>query len=69
MRKAFTNFRKRVDYAEYGGAPLLGINGVGIVSHGKSNSTAIKNAIEVASVMIQNRVNDSIVKALEGYAS
>lgn len=68
MRKAFASFRKRVDYAEYGGAPLLGINGVGIVSHGKSNATAIKNAIEVASVMIQNRVNESILKALAGQA-
>ena len=64
MRKAFGNFRKRVDYAEYGGAPLLGINGVGIVSHGKSNATAIKNALEVAAVMIRNRVNDSILDAL-----
>lgn len=68
MRRAFANFRRRVDYAEYGGAPLLGINGVGIVSHGKSNATAIKNAIEVASVMIQNKVNDSILKALEAYS-
>jgi len=67
--KAFANFRKRVDYAEYGGAPLLGINGVGIVSHGKSNSTAIKNAIEVASVMIRNRVNDEILEALVRYSS
>jgi glycerol-3-phosphate acyltransferase PlsX len=65
MRKAFANFRKRVDYAEYGGAPLLGINGVGIVSHGKSNATAIKNALEVASVMYRNRVNDSILRTLE----
>lgn len=69
MRKAFSNFKKRVDYAEYGGAPLLGINGVGIVSHGKSNSTAIKNAIEVASVMIQNRVNDRIVDSLESHSA
>ncbi len=69
IRKAFANFRKRVDYAEYGGAPLLGINGVGIVSHGKSNATAIKNAIEVASVMIRNRVNSEILEALEDYAS
>ncbi|MDW7771925.1 MAG: phosphate acyltransferase PlsX [Desulfobulbaceae bacterium] len=68
MHKAFANFRKRVDYAEYGGAPLLGINGIGIVSHGKSNATAIKNAIEVASVMFRNHVNESILKALEGYA-
>lgn len=69
MRKAFANFRKRVDYAEYGGAPLLGINGVGVVCHGKSNSTAIKNAIDVASGMIQNRVNETIVSALAGHAA
>lgn len=67
MHKAFANFRKRVDYAEYGGAPLLGIDGVGIVSHGKSNATAIKNAIKVATMMIQNKVNESILKALEVY--
>ena len=44
-RSAFATFRKRVDYEEYGGAPLLGIDGVGIVCHGKSSSQAIKNAI------------------------
>lgn len=69
IRNAFAQFRKRVDYAEYGGAPLLGINGVGIISHGKSNATAIKNAIEVASVMVRNKVNDEILKALESYAT
>lgn len=69
IRKAFAQFRKRVDYAEYGGAPLLGINGVGIISHGKSNATAIKNAIEVASVMVKNRVNNEILEALESYAA
>ncbi len=36
-RGAFTNFKKRIDYAEYGGAPLLGLNGTGIVCHGRSN--------------------------------
>jgi glycerol-3-phosphate acyltransferase PlsX len=64
IRNAFKNFRKRVDYAEYGGAPLLGINGVGIVSHGKSNATAIKNAVVVAADMVDKKVNEAIVAAL-----
>ena len=55
-----------VDYAEYGGAPLLGINGTGIISHGKSNEVAIKNAILVAVNMVRNGVKESIVEALEG---
>ncbi len=64
IRTAFASFRKRVDYAEYGGAPLLGINGTGIISHGKSNATAIKNAILVAENMVRNKVKESIVDAL-----
>ncbi len=44
-KKVFGNMKKQVDYAEYGGAPLLGINGCAIVSHGSSNAKAIKNAI------------------------
>lgn len=63
-RKAFNNFGKRVDYAEYGGAPLLGINGTGIVCHGRSNAKAIKNAIKVAAEMIRSKVNDHIVQLL-----
>ncbi len=69
IRRAFDNFRKRVDYAEYGGAPLLGINGTGIISHGKSNATAIKNAIEVAANMYRSRLNESILISLEEYSS
>jgi len=65
IRNAFASFRKRVDYEEYGGAPLLGINGTGIISHGKSNATAIKNAILVAENMVRNKVKESIVEALE----
>lgn len=45
LKKAFTSFKKRVDYAEYGGAPLLGVNGVSIICHGRSTPKAIKNAI------------------------
>jgi phosphate acyltransferase len=61
---AFKAFKKRVDYAEYGGAPLLGINGTGIVCHGKSNALAIKNAILAAVHMVRNNVNDVIARDL-----
>jgi glycerol-3-phosphate acyltransferase PlsX len=63
-RPAFQRFKKRVDYAEYGGAPLLGINGVGIVCHGKSTAQAIKNAILEAVKMVENDVNNRILKDL-----
>jgi len=59
-RQAFVEFKKRVDYAEYGGAPLLGLKGVCIVSHGSSNATAIKNAIRVASEFAERQINASI---------
>jgi len=63
-KKAFGNFGKRVDYAEYGGAPLLGVNGTGIVCHGRSNAKAIKNAIKVAAEMIRSKVNEHIIQLL-----
>lgn len=63
-RPAFNTFKKRVDYAEYGGASLLGINGIGIICHGKSSSHAIKNAILEASKMAKNNVNERIVEKL-----
>jgi len=63
-RPVFRKFKKRVDYAEYGGAPLLGINGTGIICHGKSNGVAIKNAILEAAKVVEIKVNDKIVKSL-----
>ncbi len=63
-RKAFKSFRKRVDYAEYGGAPLLGIDGVGIICHGKSSSHAIKNAILGAAEMVKRNINRDILESL-----
>jgi glycerol-3-phosphate acyltransferase PlsX len=51
-------------YAEYGGAPLLGVNGTGIVCHGRSNAKAIKNAIKVAAEMIRSKVNDHMLQLL-----
>jgi len=63
-RPVFRKFKKRVDYAEYGGAPLLGINGTGIICHGKSNSFAIKNAIIEAGKIVENKVNERISESL-----
>jgi phosphate acyltransferase len=63
-RKAFTNFGRRLDYSEYGGAPLLGIKGVAIVGHGRSNANAIKNAIRVAKQFYDSGINARIEKEL-----
>ncbi len=63
-RRAFADFKKRLDYSEYGGAPLLGIKGVCIVSHGSSNANAIKNAIRVASEFAGGGINQKIEQDL-----
>jgi glycerol-3-phosphate acyltransferase PlsX len=59
-RKAFADFKKRLDYSEYGGAPLLGIKGVCIICHGSSNSNAIKNAVRVAMEFANSKMNEVI---------
>jgi glycerol-3-phosphate acyltransferase PlsX len=58
--KAFRSFRRRLDYSEYGGAPLLGIKGITIICHGRSNANAIKNAIRVAHDCCKHNVNHVI---------
>ncbi|RUM72215.1 MAG: phosphate acyltransferase PlsX [Sulfurovum sp.] len=63
-KKVFGNMKKQVDYAEYGGAPLLGIDGCAIISHGSSNAKAIKNAIFQALRYTQSDVNTTIEKLL-----
>jgi glycerol-3-phosphate acyltransferase PlsX len=63
-KKAYANFKKRTDYAEYGGAPLLGFNGSAIICHGRSNSRAIMNAIKVAAELVRNNMNDHISNLL-----
>jgi glycerol-3-phosphate acyltransferase PlsX len=55
-KKSFTSFKKRFDYSEYGGAPLLGVDGTVIISHGRSSSNAIKNAVRVASELVERDV-------------
>jgi glycerol-3-phosphate acyltransferase PlsX len=63
-RSAFSDFKKRLDHTEYGGAPLLGLKGVCIITHGSSNANAIKNAIRVASEFSESRVNEEIEKGI-----
>jgi len=63
-RKAFAEFKKRLDYSEYGGAVLLGVRGVSIVGHGSSNEKAVMNGIRVAAEVAQADVNSGIEAAL-----
>lgn len=65
MNKVFKLLKKQVGYDEYGGAPLLGLNGCAIVSHGKSNANAIKNAIFQAIKFANSNVNFDILNDLE----
>jgi len=65
MRKVFKLLKKQIDYAEVGGAPLIGIKGCAIVSHGKSNARAIENAIYQAINYVDTGVNEHIVSRLE----
>jgi glycerol-3-phosphate acyltransferase PlsX len=63
-KSAFSEFRKRLDYSEYGGAPLLGVRGGCIICHGRSNPNAIKNAIRVAAEFSAGKVNEGIEEVL-----
>jgi len=65
LKPVFENFRKDFDYAEYGGAPLLGVDGVSIICHGKSSPKAIGNAILVARRMVREGINEMIKEKLK----
>jgi glycerol-3-phosphate acyltransferase PlsX len=65
LKPAIRNFKKRTDYDEYGGAPLLGINGTSIISHGRSSSKAIRNALRVAADFSRKRVHEAIADAIK----
>ncbi len=64
---AFNELKKKMDYSEYGGAPLLGVDGRCIICHGSSSPKAIKNAIRVATEFVERDVNKHIVEELESY--
>ena len=67
MRKVFKLLKKEIDYAEIGGAPLIGIKGCVIVSHGKSNARAMENAIYQAINYVDTGVNEHIIEKLQEY--
>jgi len=65
MKSALISFKKKTDYDEYGGAPLLGINGTCIISHGRSSAKAIKKALRVAADFSEKRVYEVIASKIE----
>ena len=64
LRQSFKRFKKKVDYTEYGGAPLLGVDGIVMIGHGRSNAKAIKNAIRFAAEEVERNVNDKILEEM-----
>jgi glycerol-3-phosphate acyltransferase PlsX len=69
LAPAFKDLKKNLDYAEYGGAPLLGIDGVSIICHGKSSPKAIKNAVGMARTMVKRNINRLIEDRLAANGS
>jgi len=65
LKTSFSRFKKELDYSEYGGAPLLGVNSVVIIGHGRSNARAIKNAIRVAKEEVERKFNEKILEAIK----
>jgi glycerol-3-phosphate acyltransferase PlsX len=61
---SFRRLKKRLDYSEYGGAPLIGLRGICIICHGRSSANAIKNAIRVAKEFAENKVNARLQEEL-----
>ena len=62
--KGVSNVAEKIDYSEYGGAPLLGVNGIVIICHGRSKAKAITNAIKVAHYLAKNKMNEHIIEEL-----
>ena len=66
-QNAFRAIKKKVNYEEYGGSPLLGVNGICIIAHGASTPLAIKNALRVAAESIEHEVNPHIIEEVRRY--
>jgi glycerol-3-phosphate acyltransferase PlsX len=60
LKPSLRRFKDRVDYSNQGGAPLLGVNGVAIVGHGRSSPKAVRNALRVAADLVTRRVIEEI---------
>lgn len=67
-RPAFVSVKRRLDDSEYGGAPLLGVNGVTLIGHGRSNAKAVYNAIKAAIKTKRDGVTNQIALAVQNYA-
>jgi glycerol-3-phosphate acyltransferase PlsX len=65
---AFKGLKKTIDYTEYGGAPLLGVRGICVIGHGRSNANAVKNAVRVAAGLARARINEKIEQELSATA-
>ncbi len=63
-RGAFRNFARTIDYAEYGGAPLLGLQGLAIVCHGRSNARAMTNAIRMSGAFVRKETNARLAETI-----
>ena len=61
-KPVFDRVKKRADYAEYGGALLIGVDGISIIGHGSSSELAIKNGIRVAKELVDSKINEKIEK-------
>jgi glycerol-3-phosphate acyltransferase PlsX len=65
IKKSLRKFKRILDYAEYGGAPLLGVNGVLIIGHGRSNALAVKNAIKAGIQELKHDLNEKTRHKIE----
>jgi glycerol-3-phosphate acyltransferase PlsX len=68
-RQAYRRFRKRVDYSEYGGAPLLGLNGLCVVGHGRSSAKAVRNAVAMAARAVSDGLLDKLTREVASHSA
>jgi phosphate acyltransferase len=68
-REAFRRFRKRVDYAEYGGAPLIGLDGLCVIGHGRSSAKAVRSAVMMTAKLVSERLLDRLTQEVAAVAS
>jgi phosphate acyltransferase len=66
-RQAYRRFRKRLDYSEYGGAPLVGLNGVCIVGHGRSSGKAVRNAVAMAARAVSEGLVNNLAREVASH--
>jgi glycerol-3-phosphate acyltransferase PlsX len=69
IKDVFKEIAKKIDYSETGGAPLLGVDGICIICHGKSNGKAIKNAIALAKGFVEKNLNEDIKETMQSHQS